>query len=145
MSHSALPQPATARRSPPLSGTARVPGDKSISHRSFMFGGLASGETRITGLLEGEDVMRTGAAMKAMGAQIEKRGDEWVIRGTGNGALLQPEAPLDFGNAGTGSRLTMGLVGTYDMETTFIGDASLSKPADGPRARSAARRWACRC
>ncbi|RVA02877.1 3-phosphoshikimate 1-carboxyvinyltransferase, partial [Mesorhizobium sp. M7A.F.Ca.US.002.01.1.1] len=100
--------------------------DKSISHRSFMFGGLASGETRITGLLEGEDVMRTGAAMKAMGAHIEKNGDEWVIRGTGNGALLQPEGPLDFGNAGTGSRLTMGLVGTYDMETTFIGDASLS-------------------
>ncbi|RVA76129.1 3-phosphoshikimate 1-carboxyvinyltransferase, partial [Mesorhizobium sp. M7A.F.Ca.CA.001.11.2.1] len=98
----------------------------SISHRSFMFGGLASGETRITGLLEGEDVMRTGAAMKAMGAHIEKNGDEWVIRGTGNGALLQPEGPLDFGNAGTGSRLTMGLVGTYDMETTFIGDASLS-------------------
>jgi 3-phosphoshikimate 1-carboxyvinyltransferase len=109
-----------------LSGVARVPGDKSISHRSFMFGGLASGETRITGLLEGEDVMRTGAAMKAMGAHIEKKDAEWVIRGTGNGALLQPEAPLDFGNAGTGSRLTMGLVGTYDMETTFIGDASLS-------------------
>ncbi|WP_292680754.1 3-phosphoshikimate 1-carboxyvinyltransferase, partial [Mesorhizobium sp.] len=108
------------------SGIARVPGDKSISHRSFMFGGLASGETRITGLLEGEDVMRTGAAMKAMGAHIEKNGDEWVIRGTGNGALLRPEGPLDFGNAGTGSRLTMGLVGTYDMETTFIGDASLS-------------------
>jgi 3-phosphoshikimate 1-carboxyvinyltransferase len=103
-----------------------VPGDKSISHRSFMFGGLASGETRITGLLEGEDVMRTGGAMKAMGAHIEKRGAEWIIRGTGNGALLQPEGPLDFGNAGTGSRLTMGLVGTYDMETTFIGDASLS-------------------
>lgn len=126
MSHSAAPKQATARMSKGLSGTARVPGDKSISHRSFMFGGLASGETRITGLLEGEDVMRTGAAMKAMGAHIEKNGAEWVIRGTGNGALLQPEGPLDFGNAGTGSRLTMGLVGTYDMETTFIGDASLS-------------------
>jgi 3-phosphoshikimate 1-carboxyvinyltransferase len=125
MSHAA--RPATARRSPPLSGRARVPGDKSISHRSFMFGGLASGETRITGLLEGEDVMRTGAAMKAMGANIEKRDGEWVIHGTGNGALLEPEGPLDFGNAGTGSRLTMGLVGAYDMETTFIGDASLSK------------------
>ncbi|TIW66162.1 MAG: 3-phosphoshikimate 1-carboxyvinyltransferase, partial [Mesorhizobium sp.] len=110
MSHAAAPKPATARKSSALSGTARVPGDKSISHRSFMFGGLASGETRITGLLEGEDVMRTGAAMKAMGAHIEKRGAEWVIRGTGNGALLQPEGPLDFGNAGTGSRLTMGLV-----------------------------------
>ncbi|TPK74044.1 3-phosphoshikimate 1-carboxyvinyltransferase [Mesorhizobium sp. B2-4-15] len=126
MSHAVAAKPATARKSSALSGTARVPGDKSISHRSFMFGGLASGETRITGLLEGEDVMRTGAAMKAMGAHIEKRGTEWVIRGTGNGALLQPEGPLDFGNAGTGSRLTMGLVGTYDMETTFIGDASLS-------------------
>lgn len=126
MSHAAAPKSATARKSQALAGTARVPGDKSISHRSFMFGGLASGETRITGLLEGEDVMRTGAAMKAMGAHIEKRGAEWVIRGTGNGALLQPEGPLDFGNAGTGSRLTMGLVGTYDMETTFIGDASLS-------------------
>ncbi len=126
MAHDAKPRPATARRSPPLSGNARVPGDKSISHRSFMFGGLASGETRITGLLEGEDVMRTGEAMKAMGAHIEKKGAEWIIRGTGNGALLQPEAPLDFGNAGTGSRLTMGLVGTYDMETTFVGDASLS-------------------
>jgi len=109
-----------------LKGVARVPGDKSISHRSFMFGGLASGETRITGLLEGEDVMRTGDAMKAMGARIEKKDGEWIINGVGNGCLLQPEAPLDFGNAGTGSRLTMGLVGTYDMETTFVGDASLS-------------------
>ncbi|ESX02452.1 3-phosphoshikimate 1-carboxyvinyltransferase [Mesorhizobium sp. LSJC268A00] len=126
MSHAAAAKPATARKSSALSGTARVPGDKSISHRSMMFGGLASGETRVTGLLEGEDVMRTAAAMKAMGAHVEKRGAEWVIRGTGNGALLQPEGPLDFGNAGTGSRLTMGLVGTYDMETTFIGDASLS-------------------
>jgi 3-phosphoshikimate 1-carboxyvinyltransferase len=71
--------------------------------------------------------MRTGEAMKAMGAHVEKHGREWVIRGTGNGALLQPEGPLDFGNAGTGSRLTMGLVGAYDMETTFVGDASLSK------------------
>lgn len=103
-----------------------MPGDKSISHRAFMFGGLASGETRITGLLEGEDVLRTGEAMKAMGAHIDKRGAEWVINGTGNGCLLEPAAALDFGNAGTGSRLTMGLVGTYDMETTFIGDPSLS-------------------
>ncbi|MDH6230846.1 3-phosphoshikimate 1-carboxyvinyltransferase [Mesorhizobium soli] len=126
MSHQALPKPAVASRSPALSGKVRMPGDKSISHRSFMFGGLASGETRITGLLEGEDVLRTGDAMKAMGAKIEKRGEEWVIQGTGNGCLLEPKAPLDFGNAGTGSRLTMGLVGTYDMETTFIGDASLS-------------------
>lgn len=129
MAHDAKPKPATARRASSLRGTARVPGDKSISHRSFMFGGLASGETRITGLLEGEDVMRTGEAMKAMGAKIEKNGAEWIIQGVGNGCLLEPEAPLDFGNAGTGSRLTMGLVGVYDMETTFIGDASLqSRP-----------------
>lgn len=127
MSDHARQQPATACKSPALKGRARVPGDKSISHRSFMFGGLAAGETRITGLLEGEDVLRTGEAMKAMGACMEKTGNTWIIRGTGNGALLQPEAPLDFGNAGTGSRLTMGLVGTYDMETTFMGDASLSR------------------
>ncbi|ATU93308.1 3-phosphoshikimate 1-carboxyvinyltransferase [Phyllobacterium zundukense] len=127
MSHSVLPKPATARRSKALSGDIRIPGDKSISHRSFMFGGLASGETRITGLLEGEDVINTGRAMQAMGAKIAKDGDVWIIQGTGNGCLLAPEAPLDFGNAGTGARLTMGLVGTYDMETTFVGDASLSK------------------
>jgi len=127
MSHSEAARPATSRRLQALSGTVRIPGDKSISHRSFMLGGLAAGETRITGLLEGEDVMRTGEAMKAMGALIEKRGDEWIIQGVGNGCLLEPAAPLDFGNAGTGSRLTMGLVGTYDMKTTFVGDASLSK------------------
>ena len=127
MPHDTILHPAVARRSVGLSGTIRIPGDKSISHRSLMFGGLASGETRITGLLEGEDVLNTGKAMQAMGATICKTGDEWIVNGTGNGALLAPEAPLDFGNAGTGSRLTMGLVGTYDFETTFIGDASLSK------------------
>ncbi|MGN6584336.1 MAG: 3-phosphoshikimate 1-carboxyvinyltransferase [Rhizobiaceae bacterium] len=127
MSHSLTPQNARARRSDALKGHARVPGDKSISHRSIMFGGLASGKTRITGLLEGEDVMRTADALRAMGARIVKTGAEWVVNGTGNGALLEPQEPLDFGNAGTGSRLTMGLVGAYDMETTFIGDASLSK------------------
>ncbi|UUP17702.1 3-phosphoshikimate 1-carboxyvinyltransferase [Nitratireductor thuwali] len=121
------PQPATSRKSGPLFGKARLPGDKSISHRAFMFGGLASGETRITGLLEGEDVLRTGEAMKAMGARIERNGAEWVIQGTGNGCLLEPAEPLDFGNAGTGVRLTMGLVGTYDMKTHFLGDPSLSK------------------
>jgi 3-phosphoshikimate 1-carboxyvinyltransferase len=126
MSHAGTPAPATARKSENLKGTVRIPGDKSISHRSFMFGGLASGETRITGLLEGEDVINTGKAMRAMGAKIEKVGDTWIIEGTGNGALLAPEAPLDFGNAGTGCRLTMGLVGVYDFASTFIGDASLS-------------------
>ena len=127
MSHGAAAKPAIARRSSNLSGTARIPGDKSISHRSFMFGGLASGQTRITGLLEGEDVINTGKAMQAMGAKIRKEGDVWIIDGTGNGALLAPQAPLDFGNAGTGCRLTMGLVGVYDFDSTFIGDASLTK------------------
>jgi 3-phosphoshikimate 1-carboxyvinyltransferase len=127
MSENHRASPAVARKSSALTGRVRVPGDKSISHRSFMFGGLASGETRISGLLEGEDVLRTGEAMKAMGARIERHGGEWVIRGVGNGCLLEPEAPLDFGNAGTGARLTMGLVGAYDMETSFIGDASLAK------------------
>lgn len=126
MSHGAAPKPATASRSENLSGTVTIPGDKSISHRSFMFGGLAAGETRITGLLEGEDVINTGRAMSAMGAKISKEGDTWIIHGTGNGALLAPEAPLDFGNAGTGCRLTMGLVGVYDFASTFIGDASLT-------------------
>ena len=127
MLHSVPGKPAVSRRSSALSGRVRVPGDKSISHRSMLLGGLASGETRITGLLEGEDVLRTRDAMVAMGAKIEKTGDSWIVHGTGNGCLLEPPAPLDFGNAGTGSRLAMGLVGTYDMETTFIGDASLSR------------------
>lgn len=126
MPHGAQPKPATARKSSGLSGTVRIPGDKSISHRSFMFGGLASGETRITGLLEGEDVINTGKAMRAMGAQIRKEGDIWIINGVGNGCLLEPRGPLDFGNAGTGCRLTMGLVGVYDFDSTFVGDASLS-------------------
>ncbi len=126
MSHGALSKPATSRKSSNLAGTIRIPGDKSISHRSFMFGGLAAGETRITGLLEGEDVINTGRAMQAMGAKIRKEGDTWIINGTGNGALLAPQAPLDFGNAGTGCRLTMGLVGVYDFASTFIGDASLT-------------------
>ncbi|MCF7644459.1 3-phosphoshikimate 1-carboxyvinyltransferase [Bacillus subtilis] len=126
MSHSQVSKPATARRSRDLKGDIRIPGDKSISHRSFMFGGLASGETRISGLLEGEDILATGKAMKAMGAQIRKEGDIWIINGTGNGCLLESETPLDFGNAGTGVRLTMGLVGSYDMKTSFLGDASLT-------------------
>ncbi|MGJ8569325.1 MAG: 3-phosphoshikimate 1-carboxyvinyltransferase [Hoeflea sp.] len=119
-------RPARASKSQALKGDIRIPGDKSISHRSLMLGGLAAGETRITGLLEGEDVIATGKAMRAMGAAIRKNGDTWIINGTGNGCLLVPEAPFDFGNAGTGCRLTMGLVGPYDFETTFVGDASLS-------------------
>ena len=127
MNHVNKLRPATARRSSALKGDIRIPGDKSISHRSFMFGGLARGETHITGLLEGEDVINTGKAMQAMGASVRKEGDTWIVTGTGNGCLLAPEASLDFGNAGTGCRLTMGLVGVYDFDSTFIGDASLSR------------------
>ncbi|WP_104662475.1 3-phosphoshikimate 1-carboxyvinyltransferase [Ensifer adhaerens] len=127
MSHGSGPRPATARKSADLSGTIRIPGDKSISHRALILGGLASGETRITGLLEGVDVLATGRAMQAMGATIRKEADAWIVNGVGNGALLAPEAPLDFGNAGTGCRLTMGLTGVYDFEAVFTGDASLSR------------------
>jgi 3-phosphoshikimate 1-carboxyvinyltransferase len=112
----------------PLKGTIRVPGDKSISHRSIMLGALAVGETRVTGLLEGEDVLATAAAMRAMGAQVERlETGEWVINGVGVGALLQPEAPLDMGNSGTSTRLLMGLVSTHPITATFTGDGSLSK------------------
>ncbi len=127
MSHGSGPRPATARKSADLRGTIRIPGDKSISHRALMLGGLAGGETRITGLLEGADVLATGRAMQAMGARIRKEGNTFVVDGVGNGALLAPEAPLDFGNAGTGCRLVMGLAGVYDFETTFLGDASLGR------------------
>jgi 3-phosphoshikimate 1-carboxyvinyltransferase len=126
------PLPATARRSPALKGHARVPGDKSISHRALLLGGLAAGETRITGLLEGDDVLRTAAAMRAFGARVDGgAGGEWIVRGVGNGCLLEPEGPLDFGTSGTGARLAMGLAGVYDMNTAFKGDASLSKKPMG--------------
>jgi 3-phosphoshikimate 1-carboxyvinyltransferase len=112
----------------PLTGRIRVPGDKSISHRSLMFGALAVGETRVTGLLEGEDVMATAAALRAMGSTIERESEgTWSIRGVGVGGLLQPQAPLDMGNSGTSTRLLMGLVASHPITAQFIGDASLSK------------------
>lgn len=111
-----------------MRGTIRVPGDKSISHRSIMLGALAVGETRVSGLLEGEDVMSTAAAMRAMGATIERLGEgEWSIHGVGVGGLLQPDAALDMGNSGTSTRLLMGLVSSHPITASFIGDASLSK------------------
>ncbi|WP_062347616.1 3-phosphoshikimate 1-carboxyvinyltransferase [Novosphingobium sp. CCH12-A3] len=112
----------------PLKGRIRVPGDKSISHRSIMLGALAVGETRVTGLLEGEDVLSTAAAMRAMGATIERDADGmWHVHGVGVGGLLQPQAALDMGNSGTSTRLLMGLVATHPITATFVGDASLSK------------------
>ena len=112
----------------PLSGHVTVPGDKSISHRSLMLSALAVGESRVEGLLEGEDVLATAAAMRAMGADIV-RDDEgvWHIYGVGVGGLLQPETALDMGNSGTSTRLLMGLLASHDLTATFVGDASLSK------------------
>lgn len=104
----------------------RVPGDKSISHRSLILGAIADGETRIERLLESDDVMATAGAMRALGAHIRKEDDTWLVSGMGNGSLLEPNESLDFGNAGTGSRLTMGLVAPYDFPVNFVGDASLS-------------------
>lgn len=118
----------TAHSSKDLTGTLAVPGDKSISHRAIMFGTLAVGETHITGLLEGDDVLATAAACRAMGATVTRVGDgEWRVEGVGVGGLKTPEAPLDFGNSGTGVRLVMGLVAGHNITATFIGDESLSK------------------
>lgn len=128
---SADPATARPRRFAPvgaLKGRIRVPGDKSISHRSIMLGALAVGETRVSGLLEGEDVLATAAAMRAMGATIEREADgTWSIHGVGVGGLLQPQHALDMGNSGTSTRLLMGLVASHAITATFVGDASLSK------------------
>ena len=128
MSHSEQPTPLKSRSSGPLNGRVRVPGDKSISHRALILGALAVGETRISGLLEGEDVLNTAKAMKALGAQVERTGEGvWTVRGVGVGGFKAPEAPLDFGNSGTGCRLAMGAVAGCPIAATFDGDASLRK------------------
>ncbi|MEO1488882.1 MAG: 3-phosphoshikimate 1-carboxyvinyltransferase [Pseudomonadota bacterium] len=111
-----------------LTGRLRVPGDKSISHRALMFAGLALGESRIEGLLEGEDVLATAAAMRAMGAQIDRDEDgRWRVCGAGVGSLLEPAGALDMGNSGTSTRLLMGLIASHGFSATFVGDASLSR------------------
>ncbi|HYF54034.1 MAG TPA: 3-phosphoshikimate 1-carboxyvinyltransferase [Salinarimonas sp.] len=128
MSSHAHPVPVASRPGAPLRGRLRVPGDKSISHRSLILGLLAIGETRIEGLLEGDDVLRTAAACRALGAGIEREGEgRWRVRGAGIGGLGQPADVLDFGNAGTGSRLMMGVAGSHPIRATFDGDASLRK------------------
>ncbi|MCE7796777.1 3-phosphoshikimate 1-carboxyvinyltransferase [Sphingobium sufflavum] len=125
---SSSPAPGHFSPAPPLSGTVTVPGDKSISHRSLMLGALAVGETRIAGLLEGEDVLSTAAAMRAMGATITRDDDgTWRVRGVGVGGLMQPVEALDMGNSGTSTRLLMGLIASHGITATFTGDASLSK------------------
>ncbi len=117
----------TFTKSAPLTGRLRVPGDKSISHRALMFAGLAVGESRITGLLEGEDVLATAAAMRQLGADIVREEDgTWRVSGAGLGSLLEPRAALDMGNSGTSTRLMMGLIASHGITASFTGDASLS-------------------
>ena len=128
MTHSGQPQPLESRAGAALTGQARVPGDKSISHRALILGALAVGETRISGLLEGEDVLNTAKAMQALGAKVERTGEgTWSVRGVGVSGFAQPAAPLDFGNSGTGCRLVMGAVAGCPIAATFDGDASLRK------------------
>ena len=129
MSAHGSPRPLTSRRANPLRGEALIPGDKSISHRSLILGAMAVGETRVTGLLEGEDVLATAEAMRAFGANVTREGDTWVIQGVGVGGFGEPEAVIDCGNAGTGVRLIMGAMATTAITATFTGDASLrSRP-----------------
>jgi 3-phosphoshikimate 1-carboxyvinyltransferase len=126
--HDAPPEPLSSRAGAALKGRVRVPGDKSISHRSMILGLLAVGETTVEGLLEGDDVLRTAAACRALGAVVERRGEgSWRVQGVGIGGLAEPAGVLDFGNAGTGSRLMMGVVGGHPVTATFDGDASLRK------------------
>jgi len=123
---------ATSRKAGKLTGEATVPGDKSVSHRALMLGALALGTTRIEGLLEGEDILRTAAAMRAMGATVE-RSDEgvWSVTGVGVGGLAEPEDVIDMGNAGTGARLMMGVLAGHDMTAFLTGDESLrSRPME---------------
>ena len=128
MSGHGTAQPMTARKSGPLSGRAEVPGDKSISHRALIFGAMAVGETRITGLLEGQDVLDTAKAMRAFGAEVARHGEgAWSVHGVGVGGFSEPADVIDCGNSGTGVRLIMGCMATTAMTATFTGDASLRK------------------
>jgi 3-phosphoshikimate 1-carboxyvinyltransferase len=132
MSHPSEPTPVASRRASRLSGIAEVPGDKSVSHRALIFGALAVGETRITGLLEGDDVLGTAQAMRAFGAEVTRTGANneagaWTIHGVGVGGLAEPGNVIDCGNAGTGVRLIMGMMATTPISATFTGDASLRR------------------
>jgi 3-phosphoshikimate 1-carboxyvinyltransferase len=129
--HASSPRPLSLVARGPLHGRVAVPGDKSISHRALMFCALAVGESRIAGLLEGEDVLATAGALRALGAVINKEPGAadgvWRVHGVGVGGLLQPDTALDMGNSGTSTRLLMGLVASHPITATFVGDASLSK------------------
>ena len=127
MSAHGAPKPMTARASGPLQGEAHVPGDKSISHRALIFGAMAVGETNISGLLEGQDVLDTAKAMQSFGATVKNLGDgNWRVHGVGTGGFAEPDHVIDCGNSGTGVRLIMGAVATCPISVTFTGDASLN-------------------
>lgn len=126
---SANPVPLASRRCAQFTGTVRVPGDKSISHRALIFAALANGTSQITGLLEAEDVLATAENLRKLGIYIARKDEAWIVQGRGVGGLLSPTEPLDFGNSGTGARLMMGVVAGHDFTATFTGDASLcSRP-----------------
>ncbi|MCV6584520.1 MAG: 3-phosphoshikimate 1-carboxyvinyltransferase [Marinibacterium sp.] len=128
MSGHGTPMPMTSLPAGPLSGVAEVPGDKSISHRSLILGAMAVGETRITGLLEGEDVIDTAKAMRAFGAEVIQHGPgDWSVHGVGVGGFAEPDQVIDCGNSGTGVRLIMGAAATTGIAVTYTGDASLNK------------------
>lgn len=121
-------QPMISGKSGPLKGTALIPGDKSISHRALIFGAMAVGETSITGLLEGQDVLDTASAMRAFGATVTRHGEgAWTVNGVGVGGFQEPADVIDCGNSGTGVRLIMGTMATTPISATFTGDASLRK------------------
>ncbi|MCF6275284.1 MAG: 3-phosphoshikimate 1-carboxyvinyltransferase, partial [Robiginitomaculum sp.] len=111
----------------PLSGRVQTPGDKSISHRALILGALAEGITEITGLLEGDDILRTADAMRALGAKVKRLGDgHWQVTGRGERGWRTPKTPVDFGNGGTGARLIMGAAAGFNIKVSYKGDASLS-------------------
>jgi len=128
MSSTGMPIVMSSQKCGPLTGEAHVPGDKSISHRALILGALAVGETKITGLLEGEDVLDTAKAMRAFGAEvIDHGGGKWSVHGVGVGGFAEPKQVIDCGNSGTGVRLIMGAMATTPITATFTGDASLNK------------------
>lgn len=122
-----MPQPLISRKSSALQGSISVPGDKSISHRALILGALAEGRTEIGGLLESEDILCTARALRNLGARLQKQDDTWIVTGSGLGGLLQPASDLDFGNAGTGARLMMGVVAGHPIRAVFTGDESLRR------------------
>ncbi|MCY4181226.1 MAG: 3-phosphoshikimate 1-carboxyvinyltransferase [Litoreibacter sp.] len=127
MSSHGDPIPMTSTPGGPLTGEAHVPGDKSISHRALILGALSVGETKVTGLLEGQDVLDTGKAMRAFGADVQNNGGgNWSVHGVGVGGFGEPDQVIDCGNSGTGVRLIMGAMATSPITATFTGDASLN-------------------